>query len=205
MTTKKQSPAMQYRNQAVRAFFPCELTPGSTIQIDEYTKGTGENTIVYCSTDDQPPLVCKVRCVHVIHDTTKIHYLVETDIEYNECERKTLGEDYHVFSIAYVNKIIERINAPVKYKWFRPLNYLYKDMVDALFALAPHHEFYLPKVYKHLREKGFFNLKECEYSYDGRLKCRLKNKKHKKKLREFLKKNINKLKSFKKDFYDLED
>ena len=186
MTTKKQSPAMQYRNQAVRAFFPCELTPGSTIQIDEYTKGTGENTIVYCSTDDQPPLVCKVRCVHVIHDTTKIHYLVETDIEYNECERKTLGEDYHVFSIAYVNNIIERINAPVKYKWF---NNRFTDsyVSKLLFALSPGTAFNLVKIIEYAKKQGVCRTPKGELPnvHVG------KNKRFKK----FIKQNINRFKS----------
>ncbi len=209
MTTKKQSPATQYRNQAVRAFFPCELTVGSTIQMDGWTAESDKDsdgnameldpiyspissaTIRFSYKEDKrKPLVCKVKSIYAICSGFGPHfsvdYLVETDVALNEREREMFSENDHIFNITHVTHILERANAPVKYKWF---NNCFTDgyVSKLLFALSPGTAFNLVKIIEYAKKQGVCWTPKGELPnvHVG------KNKRFKK----FIKQNINRFKS----------
>ncbi len=209
MTTKKQSPATQYRNQAVRAFFPCELTVGSTIQMDGWTAESDKDsdgnameldpiyspissaTIRFSYKEDKrKPLVCKVKSIYAICSGFGPHfsvdYLVETDVALNEREREMFSENDHIFNITHVTHILERANAPVKYKWF---NNCFTDgyVSKLLFTLSPGTAFNLVKIIEYAKKQGVCWTPKGELPnvHVG------KNKRFKK----FIKQNINRFKS----------
>lgn len=111
-----------------------EFTPGSVIEIDGYTLCTGvdhkgekrdylRNQTVLSRMpsfgDVRPPLRCKVRKVHTIVSDVYSglpYFIVETDVPYNEKERKLLRRDYHSFGLGHINRIIHKEPASVVYQ-----------------------------------------------------------------------------------------
>lgn len=111
-----------------------EFTPGTVIEMDGYTlcnglDHTGEKKdYLRDSTvqsrmpsfgDVRPPLRCKVRKVHTIVSDTYSglpYFIVETDVPYNEKERKILRRDYHSFGLGHINRIIHKEPTSVVYQ-----------------------------------------------------------------------------------------
>ena len=193
-----------------RVFFPCELTVGSVIQMDGWTADThidcDGNVInhdpIYspsCSTtirfnghvdDKRKPLVCKVKSIHVvcsgIPPYRTVDYLVETDAELNDREKDIFKERSHIFNIAHVTQILQRANAPVKYKWF--VNSMLQGYVSSLlFKLSPGTSFNVVKIIEYAKKHGVCITPKGTNPnvYVG------KNKR----LKRFLKQNINRFKS----------
>ncbi len=216
MTTKKQKPETMSVYNDKRAFFPCELTVGSTIQLDGWTAETDKDrngeiiitdsdpiytdlvtaTIRFTNSqkDKRKPLVCKVRNIVAacsgFGNYFDINYLVETDLEYNECEKGVfITDQFHSFNIVHVTQILERANTPVKYKWF---NNCFTDsyVSKLLFALSPGTAFNLVKIIEYAKKQGVCWTPKGELPnvHVG------KNKRFKK----FIKQNINRFKH--KDF-----
>ena len=190
----------------------CELTEGSTIQIDEWTTQTyldnegnltlyngPETTVTTKFTsgvfkDVRESIVCKVRQIHVVVSVDSISYIVETDLKYNDREQELFKEVYHCFALAYVSKILKRENKPVKYKWFRNKFPHSNTVSEMLFSICPHHAFIEPKVIDYcLKHNMFVPVKR-------RIHHRVVDytvPRNKKKFKEFLKRNINRFKAFK--------
>ncbi len=111
-----------------------EFTPGTVIEMDGYTLCNGldhkgekkdylrDSTIqsrMPSFGDVRPPLRCKVRKVHTIVSDTYSglpYFIVETDVPYNEKERKLLRRDYHSFGLGHINRIIHKEPTSVVYQ-----------------------------------------------------------------------------------------
>lgn len=209
MTTKKQKPTTMNMYPDRRVYFPCELTVGSTIQLDGWTaeadKDSGGNAMEFdpiysprvsatirfnYKEDKRKPLVCKVKSIHAvcsgIPPYRTINYLIETDFELKKCEEEHFYKRTYVFNIDHVTAILQRVNAPVKYKWF---NNCFTDsyVSKLLFALSPGTAFNLVKIIEYAKKQGVVATPKGELPnvHVG------KNKRFKK----FIKQNINRFKS----------
>ena len=190
----------------------CELTEGSTIQIDEWTTQTHldnegnltlyngpETTVTTKFTsgvfkDVRESIVCKVRQIHVVVSVDSISYIVETDLKYNEREQELFKQVYHCFALAYVSKILKRENKPVKYKLFR-IKFPHSNTVpEMLFSICPHHVFVVPKVIEYCHKHNMF-VPVKGWPRRGLIDYTVPR--NKKKFKEFLKRNINRFKAFK--------
>ena len=216
MTTKKQKPEMMNVHKNKKAFFPCELTVGSTIQLDGWTAETNKDRngeiiitdsdpiypdlvtvtirFTHSQEDKRKPLVCKVRNIVAacsgFGNYFDINYLVETDLEYNEREKGVFTTDqFHSFNIVHVTQILERANAPVNYKW---VTYAYRHdpIHKMLFDMCPGVDYFMPKILDNLKEKGLICHPDKNRPYDYVVR-------NKKKLKAYLKRNINRFKAFK--------
>ena len=199
--------------QAKKQFHVCELTEGSTVELDGWTSQTdidnvGKSSHTYSDTsittrftgeivsDVRKPLVCKVRQIHAIKDEFEITYYVETDLKYNKREQEVFRELYHVFGIPHISKILKRENKPVKYKWFIN-DFACTNLVKGiLFSMCPHYNFNLRKVIEYATKQGMFQITRCKYSGKFKFSGKPRNKK---KLKQFLKRNINRFKAYDKE------
>ena len=212
MTTKKQKPEMMNVHKNKRAFFPCELTVGSTIQLDGWMVETDKDRngelitnedvpysytttatirFTHSQEDKRKPLVCKVRNIVAacsgFGNYFDINYLVETDLEYNEREKGVfITDQFHSFNIVHVTQILERANAPVKYNW---ITYAYRHdpIHKMLFDMCPGVDYFMPKIIDNLIEKGLIYHPDKNRPYDYVIR-------NKKKLKAHLKRNINRFK-----------
>lgn len=208
MTTKKQKPTMMNMYPDRRVYFPCELTVGSTIQMDGWTAENDKDsdgnvmeldpiyspktsaTIRFSYKEDKrKPLVCKVKSIHAvcsgIPPYRTIDYLVETDLELNEREAELFHERTHIFNITHVTDILQRVNAPVKYNWH--INYMFQDYVNMLlFKLSPGTSFNVVKIIEHAKKHGVVATPKGA----NRNVFVGKNKR----LKKFIKQNINRFK-----------
>lgn len=181
------------------------MTPGTIIEMDGYALNTGVNhkgepvdylgstSVVgrLVSFDDvRKPLRCKVRKVQVCVTEASTYFIVETDIEYTEEEQKILHRKYHAFGMGHINRIIHQELRPIE---FFTQSYFFCDttafLQSKLQAMDNHHCFNIKKVVEKGHKDGvFMKVKTNSWPY-------VDIKFNKKRVKSWLKQNINRLKN----------